>query len=156
MSDIWERKSFWRKHCSWFTLYFDPWAYSQSLAMYLWDTRCIALTNLQWDKIIYLSTLSVRTGLTKFSFSPAVLGRRHHLHGLGDLLDVLDRLETHRDGLEGSHPTHLLLATEKLFSISVNSTHLSSTSQQVKVAIKGDTLRCIHYSIYNIGFHKRM
>ena len=32
----------------------------------------------------------------------------HHLHGLGDLLDVLDRLEPEADDLEVGHPALLL------------------------------------------------
>jgi hypothetical protein len=37
-----------------------------------------------------------------------LLGSRHHLHGLCDLLDVLDRLQAHGNGLQSGHSTVLL------------------------------------------------
>lgn len=49
-----------------------------------------------------------RTGLLQVALGAGVLGRRDHLHGLRDLLDVLDGLEAHRDVLKGGHPALLL------------------------------------------------
>ena len=52
---------------------------------------------------------AVRAGRLQLALSTRVLGRRHHLHRLGDLLDVFDGAQTHRDGLEGGHCPLLLL-----------------------------------------------
>ena len=56
-----------------------------------------------------LSSKSVRLGCPQIPLSPGVLGSRYHLHGLGDLLNVFDRLQTQCNDLEGGHATLLLL-----------------------------------------------
>lgn len=58
----------------------------------------------------YLDAFAVRTGLTQFAFGPRVLGGRHHLHGLRDLLDVRHGLQAHRDLFQRGHVTVLLLS----------------------------------------------
>lgn len=55
-----------------------------------------------------LRTDTVRSGLLQITLSTGILGGGHHLHGLGDLLDVLDRLQTDRNGLQRGHATVLL------------------------------------------------
>lgn len=72
---------------------------------------CVAKCN-GYGLRAYLGTLAVRTGLSQVSLGSRVLGSRHHLHRLCDLLDVLHRLESHRDSLEGGHTPGLLVATE--------------------------------------------
>ena len=56
-----------------------------------------------------LGSGTVGLGSPQISLSPGVLGCRHHLHGLGDLLDVLDGLQTKSDDLQGGHATLLRL-----------------------------------------------
>ncbi len=56
-----------------------------------------------------LSSRSIRPRVPEFPLSPGVLCSRDHLHGLGDLLDVLDRLQAEGDDLQGGHATLLLL-----------------------------------------------
>lgn len=72
--------------------------------------RLAILPNYKRRKL-YLGTLAVRAGLPQVSLSPGILGGWHHLHRLGDLLDVLDGFETHRNGLEGGHTPGLLVPT---------------------------------------------
>ena len=63
------------------------------------------LTNLEEG----LGPFAVRLGRPEIPLSPGVLGGRHHLHGLGDLLNVFDRLQPKGDDLQGGHATLLLL-----------------------------------------------
>lgn len=43
------------------------------------------------------STTAVDSGRLQLPLSTSVLGSSHHFHGLGDLLDVLDGLQTNGD-----------------------------------------------------------
>jgi hypothetical protein len=61
-----------------------------------------------------LGTLAEGSALPELTFGSGVLGSGHHFHGLGDLLNVLDRLEAHGNGLQGGHATLLWLPTGKL------------------------------------------
>ena len=61
------------------------------------------------QRYTYSSTLSVRASLLQLSFSSCILGSRHHLHGLGNFLNVLDRLQTDGNGLQCGHSSGLLL-----------------------------------------------
>ena len=55
-----------------------------------------------------LNSFTVRTSLLKFTLGSGVFRSRHHLHGLSNFLDILDRLESNRNGLKGGHPSLLL------------------------------------------------
>lgn len=74
------------------------------------------------SKGLHISNLRVNPNLTclslpcslEISFSPGVFGGGHHLHGGGDLLNVLDRLEPEGDDLEIGHATLLLVLYQHL------------------------------------------
>lgn len=59
--------------------------------------------------LTYLDAIAVRTSLAEFAFGARVLGGRHHLHGLRDLLNVGDGLQTYLDLFERGHGTGVLL-----------------------------------------------
>ena len=53
-------------------------------------------------------------GSFEILLSPGVFSSGHHLHGRGDLLDVLDRLEAEGNDLEVSHASLLLVHNQNL------------------------------------------
>lgn len=84
------------------------------------DRLCLLLWRCHLSTLIkLLGTFSIGTCLFQVTLSASVLGSRHHLHRLCNLLDVLDRLQPERNGLEGGHSSLLLSST-------INGQHIAS------------------------------